>query len=105
MLSIALALSIITSALPRGQMFKIFSGTAGHGMSAAAAASFMSGFHEALLVGAAASLIGAAFSALRGKSVIMAPFTRESHHAWRSSLSRSDHAPLLTSGRSGAHDK
>jgi EmrB/QacA subfamily drug resistance transporter len=65
MLSIALALSIITSALPREQMFRIFSGTVGHGMSAAAAP-FISGFHEALLVGAAASLIGAAFSALRG---------------------------------------
>jgi hypothetical protein len=68
MLSIALALSIITSALPREQMFEIFSGTVGHGMSAAAAAPFISGFHETLLVGAAASLIGAAFSALRGKN-------------------------------------
>jgi EmrB/QacA subfamily drug resistance transporter len=68
MLSIALALSIITSAMPREQMFKVFSGTVGHGMSAAAAAPFISGFHEALLVGAAASLIGAAFSAMRGKN-------------------------------------
>jgi EmrB/QacA subfamily drug resistance transporter len=68
MLSIALALSIITSAMPREQMFKVFSGTLGHGMSAAAAAPFMSGFHEALLVGAVASLIGAAFSAMRGKN-------------------------------------
>ena len=68
MLSIALALSIITNALPRQQMFEVFSGTVGHGMSAAAAAPFISGFHEALLVGAAASLIGAAFSAFRGKN-------------------------------------
>lgn len=68
MLSIALALSIITNALPRQQMFEVFSGTVGHGMSAAQAAPFISGFHEALLVGAAASLIGAAFSASRGKN-------------------------------------
>jgi EmrB/QacA subfamily drug resistance transporter len=68
MLSIAIALSIITSALPKEQMFRIFSGTVGHGMSAAAAAPFISGFHEALVVGAAASLIGAAFSVLRGKN-------------------------------------
>ena len=74
MLSIALALSIITNALPRGQMFKVFSGTVGHGMSAAAAAPFIAGFHEALLVGAAASLIGAAFSVFRGKN----PEARES---------------------------
>lgn len=68
MLSIALALSIITNALPRQQMFKIFSGTVGHGMSAAAAAPFISGFHEALLIGAAASLLGALFSVARGKN-------------------------------------
>jgi MFS family permease len=68
MLSIAVALSIITSALPKEQMFRIFSGTVGHRMSAAAVAPFISGFHEALLVGAAASLIGAAFSALRGRN-------------------------------------
>jgi hypothetical protein len=37
-------------------------------MSPAAAAPFISGFHEALLVGAAASLIGAAFSAMRGRN-------------------------------------
>jgi EmrB/QacA subfamily drug resistance transporter len=68
MLSITLALSIITSALPKEQMFRIFSGTTAHGISAAAAAPFISGFHEALLVGATASLVGAAFSALRGKN-------------------------------------
>jgi MFS family permease len=68
MLSIVLALSIITNAMPREQMLKVFSGTVGHGMSPAAAAPFISGFHEALLVGAAASLIGAAFSAMRGRN-------------------------------------
>jgi len=67
MLSIALALSIITSSMPREQMFKVFSGTVGHGMTAAQAAPFISGFHEALLVGAAASIVGAVFSAFRGK--------------------------------------
>ena len=66
MLSIALALSIITSAMPSGRMFKGSSGIVGHGMSAAAL--FISGFHEALPVGAAASLIGTAFSAMRGKN-------------------------------------
>jgi hypothetical protein len=33
-----------------------------------ASALFISGFNEALLVGAAASLTGAAFSAMRGKN-------------------------------------
>ena len=66
MLSIALALSIITSAMPSGRMFKGSSGTVGHGMSAAAL--FISGSNEALLVVAAASLIGTAFSAMRAKN-------------------------------------
>ena len=66
MLSIALALSVITSAMPSGRMFKGSSGTVGHGMSASTL--YISGFDEALLVGAAASLIGAAFSAMRGKN-------------------------------------
>ena len=64
--SIALAISIVTSALPMDKMFRIFSGTVSHGLSAQAAAPFISGFHAALLVGAAASLAGAVFSALRG---------------------------------------
>jgi EmrB/QacA subfamily drug resistance transporter len=64
--SIALAISIVTSALPVDEMFRIFSGTVSHGLSARAAAPFISGFHVALLVGAAASLVGAVFSALRG---------------------------------------
>jgi EmrB/QacA subfamily drug resistance transporter len=65
-LSIALAISIITSALPVDQMFEIFSGTVAQGLSAQEAAPFISGFHTALFVGAAASLVGAAFSAARG---------------------------------------
>jgi EmrB/QacA subfamily drug resistance transporter len=67
-LSIALAISIITSALPVDQMFTIFSGTATQGLSAEEAAPFISGFHTALFVGAAASLIGALFSAARGRN-------------------------------------
>ena len=66
MLSIALAPSIITSAMPSRRVFKGSSGTVGHGMSASAL--LISGFDEALLVGAAASLTGAAFSAMRGKN-------------------------------------
>src|ERR687885_287908 len=65
-LSIALAISIITSALPVDQMFRIFSGAAAQGLSAQEAAPFISGFHTALFVGAAASLLGALFSAARG---------------------------------------
>ena len=66
-LSIAFAISIVTSALPVHKMFKIFSGTVAHGLSATDAAPFISGFHTALLAMAGASLLGAAFSALRGK--------------------------------------
>jgi EmrB/QacA subfamily drug resistance transporter len=65
-LSIALAISIITSALPVDQMFEIFSGAVAQGLSAQEAAPFISGFHTALFVGAAASLLGALFSAARG---------------------------------------
>jgi MFS family permease len=67
-LSIALAISIITSALPVDEMFKIFSGTVSQGLSAEEAAPFISGFHTALFVGAVASLIGAVFSAARGQN-------------------------------------
>ena len=67
-LSIALAISIITSALPVDQMFKIFSGTVSQGLSAQEAAPFISGFHTALFVGATASLVGALFSAARGQN-------------------------------------
>ena len=67
-LSIALAVSIITSALPVDEMFKIFSGTVSQGLSAQEAAPFISGFHTALFVGAAASLLGTLFSAARGQN-------------------------------------
>jgi EmrB/QacA subfamily drug resistance transporter len=65
-LSIALAISIITSSLQVDQMFEIFSGAVAQGLSAQEAAPFISGFHTALFVGAAASLLGALFSAARG---------------------------------------
>ena len=67
-LSIALAISIITSALPVDQMFEIFSGATARGLSAQEAAPFISGFHTALFVGAAASVVGALFSAARGQN-------------------------------------
>jgi MFS family permease len=67
-LSIALAISIITSALPVDEMFTIFSGTALQGLSAEEAAPFIAGFHTALFVGAVASLVGALFSAARGRN-------------------------------------
>ncbi|MBV9453712.1 MAG: hypothetical protein JOZ19_06280 [Rubrobacter sp.] len=67
-LSIALAISIITSALPVDQMFEIFSGATARGLSAQEAAPFISGFHTALFVGAAASVLGALFSATRGQN-------------------------------------
>ena len=67
-LSIALAVSIITSGLPVDDMFKIFSGTVSQGLSVQEAAPFISGFHTALFVGAAASLLGTFFSATRGQN-------------------------------------
>ena len=67
-LSIALAVSIITSGLPVDDMFKIFSGTVSQGLSVQEAAPFISGFHTALFVGAAASLLGTFFSAARGQN-------------------------------------
>src|SRR5919202_4601787 len=67
-LSIALAISIITSAVPVDEMFTIFSGTSSQGLSAEEAAPFIAGFHTALFVGAVASLVGAVFSAARGQN-------------------------------------
>ncbi|ABG03588.1 major facilitator superfamily MFS_1 [Rubrobacter xylanophilus DSM 9941] len=67
-LSIALAISIVAGAIPQREMFEIFSGTTGHPLSPEEAGPFVSGFHRALLVGAAASLLGALFSALRGRT-------------------------------------
>jgi len=64
-LSIAFAIAMVTSAMPVSAMVRIFSGVS-HGLSASAAAPFVSGLHAALLVMAGASLLGFFFSALRG---------------------------------------
>jgi EmrB/QacA subfamily drug resistance transporter len=64
-LSIAFAIAIVTSAMPANVMVEIFSGVS-RGLSASAAAPFISGLHAALLLMAGASVIGFFFSALRG---------------------------------------
>ena len=64
-LSIAFAIAIVTSAMPADVMVGIFSGVS-RGLSASAAAPFISGLHAALLLMAGASVIGFFFSALRG---------------------------------------
>jgi EmrB/QacA subfamily drug resistance transporter len=65
-LSIAFAIAMVTSAMPAGIMVKIFSGVS-HGLSASAAAPFISGLHAALLLMAVVSIVGFFFSALRGR--------------------------------------
>jgi MFS family permease len=64
-LSIAFAIAIVTSAMPANVMVEIFSGVS-RGLSASAAAPFISGLHAALLLMAGASVLGFFFSVLRG---------------------------------------
>lgn len=64
--SIAFALVMVTSAMPKSLLFKVFSGES-RGLSVAAAQPFIAGLHGAFMVMAAASLIGIFFSALRGE--------------------------------------
>lgn len=64
-LSIAFAIAMVTSAMPVSAMVEIFSGVS-QGLSASAAAPFISGLHAALLLMAGASILGFFFSALRG---------------------------------------
>jgi hypothetical protein len=64
-LSIAFAIAIVTSAMPANVMVEIFSGVS-RGLSASAAAPFISGLHAAFLLMAGASVIGFFFSVLRG---------------------------------------
>jgi len=64
-LPIAFAIAIVTSAMPANVMVEIFSGVS-RGLSASAAAPFISGLHTALLLMAGASVIGFFFSVLRG---------------------------------------
>lgn len=65
-LSIAFAIATVTSVVPPSTMVQIFSGVGG-GLSNGAAAPFVSGLHTAFLLMAGASLLGAVFSALRGR--------------------------------------
>ena len=66
-LSIAFVLAIVTSAVPKDVLFKIFSGVAS-GLSDAQLAPFITNMHTALWVLAATSLVGAGVSMLRPKS-------------------------------------
>ena len=66
-LSIAFVLAIVTSAVPKDVLFKIFSGVAS-GLSDAQLAPFISNLHIALWVLAATSLVGAGVSMLRPKA-------------------------------------
>jgi EmrB/QacA subfamily drug resistance transporter len=75
-LSIAFAIAMVTSAMPASTMASIFSGVSG-GLSEGAAVSFISGLHAALLLMAGASLLGAVFSALRGREERRIPTDNE----------------------------
>ncbi len=65
-LSIAFVLAIVTAAVPKGVLFKIFSGLAA-GLSDAQLQPFIHNMHTALWVLAATSVIGAGVSLLRPK--------------------------------------
>src|SRR5918911_2389871 len=64
-LSIAFAIAMVTSAMPASVMVEIFSGVS-RGLSASAAAPFISGLHAALLMMAGGGVVGFFFSAPRG---------------------------------------
>jgi hypothetical protein len=63
-ISIAFVMAIVTSAVPKDVLFKIFSGVAS-GLSSAQLAPFIANMHTALWVLAAVSLAGAAVSLMR----------------------------------------
>jgi hypothetical protein len=63
-LSIAFVLAIVTSAVPKDVLFRIFSGLAS-GLSSAQLQPFIDNMHTALWVLAATSLIGAGVSLMR----------------------------------------
>jgi EmrB/QacA subfamily drug resistance transporter len=67
-ISIAFVLAIITAAVPKAILFKIFSGLAS-GLSEAQLAPFINNMHTALWVLAATSLLGAGVSLLRPRHV------------------------------------
>jgi hypothetical protein len=63
-ISIAFVLAIVTAAVPKDVLLKIFSGVAS-GLSAAQLAPFIHNMHSALWVLAAVSLLGAGVSLMR----------------------------------------
>jgi hypothetical protein len=63
-LSIAFVLAIVTAAIPKSTLFRIFSGL-GHGLSDAKLAPFITNMHVALWALAGASLLGGAISLMR----------------------------------------
>ena len=67
-ISIAFVLAIVTAAVPKDVLFKIFSGLAS-GLSSAQLDPFIHNMHEALWVLAATSVIGAGVSLLRPSHV------------------------------------
>jgi hypothetical protein len=67
-ISIAFVLAIVTAAVPKSVLFKIFSGLAS-GLSSAQLAPFIHNMHTALWVLAITSLVGAGVSLLRPRHV------------------------------------
>ncbi len=67
-MSIAFVLAVVTSAVPKQVLFKVFSGLAEH-ISTAQLSPFIANMHTALWCLAAVSLIGAAISAARPKEI------------------------------------
>jgi MFS family permease len=67
-ISIAFVLAIITAAVPKDVLFRIFSGVA-NGLSEAKLEPFIANMHTALWVLAATSLVGAAVSLMRPRHV------------------------------------
>ena len=63
-ISIAFVLAVVTAAVPKDVLFRIFSGLA-QGLSDAKLAPFIHNMHTALWVLAATSVVGAAVSLLR----------------------------------------
>jgi MFS family permease len=63
-LSIAFVLAVVTAAVPKATLFRIFSGL-GHGLAAAKLAPFIDNMHAALWAMVVASLIGAIVSMMR----------------------------------------
>ncbi|GAC1440828.1 MAG: MFS transporter [Solirubrobacteraceae bacterium] len=71
-LSIAFVLAVITAAVPKSVLFRIFSGLT-HGLSSAQLHPFIQNMHTALAVLAATSLVGALVSMLRPASAASMP--------------------------------